>query len=241
MNHNCVSKPGTRSARCIAHAQYTPAAMAVLLRDELESLRQSHRDETQQLRTEIESLKLELASLHTYITDLPPVSFTVDRYDALKRSRDSHTSRPFLTHPRGYKMCIKVWPGGVLDGKSTHVSVACHTVRGDHDAELKWPFCGNVHLRLANQRSDVDGHCDHFIRYTHRTPRHISGRVFARRRLSSRDGGAVSATTEAPLETGQGNHLTRFIAHSQLSNKAAGTQYLLSDKLQFIVTKIEVR
>ena len=215
--------------------------MAVLLlREELESLKQSHREETEQLRREIEGLKRELTSLQTYITDIPPVSFTVDRYDGLKRSGDSHTSGPFLTHPRGYKMCVKVWPGGVLDGKSTHVSVACHIVRGEHDAELKWPFCGNVHLRLANQRRNTasDGHCDHFIRYTHRTPRHISGRVSGRR-LSSRDG-AASARSES-METAQGNNLTRFISHSQLNNKAAGTQYLLGDKLQFIVTKIEVR
>lgn len=210
------------------------------LREELESLKRSHRDESEQLRREIESLKLELASLQAYITDLPPVSFSVDRYDALRRGGDSHTSRPFLTHPRGYKMCVKVWPGGVLDGKGSYVSVACHIVRGEHDAELKWPFCGNVHLRLTNQRSNDDGHCDHFIRYTHRTPRHISGRVAARRLGSCCRDGAASSTRET-LETSQGNYLVRYIAHSHLCDKAAGTQYLLNDKLQFIVTKIEVR
>ena len=208
------------------------------VREELESLRERHRDETEQLRREVAALKRELSALQTYVADLPPVSVTVRGYAALVRSGEAHTSRAFFTHPRGYKMCIRVWPGGVMDAKNTHVSVACHIVRGEHDPELKWPFCGNVHLRLTNQRNNGRD-CDHFVRYTQRTPLHISGRVAAR----NRDGAAAASATDtlASTETSQGNYLVRFIAHSQLNNGANGIQYLLNDTLEFIVTKIEVR
>lgn len=191
------------------------------LREELESLRERNREENAQLRQEIASLKQDLASVQAFITDVPPVSVTVDHYKSLKRNDDSYTSRAFYTHPRGYKMCIKIWPNGLLDGKNSHVSAACHIARGEHDAELKWPFCGNVHLRLANQRSD-EHHCDHFIRYTHRTPHHLSGRV-------------------TRGETSQGNNLVHFIAHAELSNSAKGKCYLLNNSLMFVVTKVEVK
>ena len=168
------------------------------LRKEMERLRERQRDETTQLRREIESLKRELAALQTYVAHLPPFSVTVRDYEALRSLGETHTSRPFATHPRGYWMCIRVWPSGVLDGRDTHVSVACYIVRGEHDAELKWPFCGNVHLRLANQRvvGKAEGggrDCDHFIRYTQRTPRAIAGKVAAR----VRDGAASAANTDA--------------------------------------------
>ena len=193
------------------------------LRDELAAIRESNRKETAQLREEIERLKRDLKSVQAFITDLPPLSIAVDHYDSLKRSDNAYTSRTFYTHPRGYKMCVKIWPNGVLDGKNSHVSVSCHIVRGENDAALKWPFRGNVHLRLANQRGD-DHHCDHFIRYTHRTPHHLSGRV-----------------TGAGPDTSQGNSLVHFVAHADLNNGAAGKHYLLNDTLQFFVTKVEVK
>lgn len=192
------------------------------LREELRLLEDRQKEENVQLKHEIECLKCDLASIRALITEVPPLSVTVDRYEWLKRNSDAHISQVFYTHPRGYKMCIKIWPNGVLDGKDSHVSVACHIVQGEHDAELKWPFCGNVHLRLVNQRSD-EHHCDHFIRYTRRTPHHLSGRV-------TRGG-----------ETSPGNNLVHFISHAELSNSAGGKYYLLDDKLQFFITKVEVK
>lgn len=192
------------------------------LREELRLLDDRQKEENAQLRQEIENLKRSLASVRAFITDVPPLSITVERYERLKRNNDAYTSRTFYTHPRGYKMCIKIWPNGVLDGKDSHVSAACHIAQGEYDAELKWPFCGNVHLRLANQRGD-EHHCDHFIRYTHRTPHHLSGRV-------TRD-----------CETSPGNNLLYFISHAELRNKVGGKCYLLNDKLEFYITKVEVK
>ena len=193
----------------------------VTLREEMASLRELHREENAQLRQQIESLKSDVASMQAFITEVPPLSITVDQYESLKKNNEAYTSRTFYTHPRGYKMCFKIWPNGLLEGKNSHVSIACHIVKSENDAELKWPFCGNVHVRLANQRSD-NHHCDHFIRYTHRTPPHLSGRV-------------------TRGETSQGHSLVEFIAHSGLSNGAAGKHYLVNNTLEFTVTKVEVK
>lgn len=201
------------------------------LRAELASLRERNREENAQLRKEIQHIRQDLTSLQSFVADLPPLAISVDKYDFLKKNDDSYTSRAFYTHPRGYKMCIKIWPNGVLEGKDSHVSVACHVVRGEHDAELKWPFCGNVYLRLVNQRGD-HRHCDHFIRYTHRTPRSLSGRVARRSSVGGPD---------APLESSQGNYIVCFIAHSNLTNCTTGTYYLLNNTLQFVITKVELR
>ena len=201
------------------------------LRKELASVSDRSQEENAQLRREIQSLKQDLTCLRAYITDLPPLSISVDKYDSLKRNDESHTSRAFYTHPRGYKMCVKIWPNGVLDGKDSHVSVACHIMRGERDADLKWPFCGNVYIRLVNQRRDHH-HCDHFIRYTHRTPRSLSGRV-------SRC--ACAKGPDALVESSQGNYIVRFIAHSSLVNSATGTYHLLNNTLQFVITKVELR
>ena len=93
------------------------AASEEKLRDELALLRERNREENAQIRQEIERLKRELASVQAFITDLPPLSITVDHYDSLKKNSGVYTSRAFYTHPRGYKMCIKIWPNGVFDGK----------------------------------------------------------------------------------------------------------------------------
>lgn len=203
----------------------------VKLRKELTSLRERSVEENAELRRDIQNLKQDLTSLRAYMTDLPPLSISVDKYDILKRKDDSYTSRAFYTHPRGYKMCIKIWPNGVLEGKDSHVSVACHLVRGEHDADLKWPFCGNVYIRLVNQRGDHH-HCDHFIRYTHRTPRSLSGRVSRR---------ACADGPDALVESSQGNYIVHFMAHSSLINSATGTYHLLNNTLQFVITKVELR
>lgn len=201
------------------------------LRKELELIQERNREENAQLKKEIEALKRDLESLQAFIEDVPPFTINVRQYDLLKRNSDAHTSRSFYSHPRGYKMCIKIWPNGVHDGQNSHVSVACHVMCGEQDADLKWPFCGNVHLRLVNQKSS-NHHLDHFIRYTHRTPRYLSGRQQERR---------CGSTTHAGTETSQGNYITQFVAHSDLNNSAAAQCYLLNDTLQFIVTKVEIR
>ena len=67
-------------------------------------------------------------------------------------------SKPFYTSPCGYRMCVRVDPGGIIDGAGTHVSVYSMLVEGLHDRDLKWPFVGSVTVELLNQLADNDHH-----------------------------------------------------------------------------------
>ena len=49
---------------------------------------------------------------------------------------------------------VQVWPNGVGTYKGTHVSVFLVIMRGEHDDQLKWPFTGEVAVRLPNVKSD---------------------------------------------------------------------------------------
>ena len=58
----------------------------------------------------------------------------------------------------GYHMEVQVYASGRADGKSTHVSVYVHMLEGKYDAELKWPFIGNVTVQILNQLDDRNHH-----------------------------------------------------------------------------------
>ena len=67
-------------------------------------------------------------------------------------------SKPFYTGPKGYKMCLGVFPGGNGDGKGNSISVFIHMMKGECDSELKWPFRGSVVVELLNQMADHTHH-----------------------------------------------------------------------------------
>jgi len=88
---------------------------------------------------------------HTFI---PPPDFTMTDFELLKKDGDDWFSPPFYSHIEGYKLRLRVSANGQLDGKGTHVSLFVHLMRGEHDNCLKWPFCGDVHVRALNQRAE---------------------------------------------------------------------------------------
>ena len=196
------------------------AAENTTLRADLESLRVRQSEDVAGLRREIDGLEETVASLATSLLHVPPTTFTVDRFEQLKNCNGEFTSQPFYTHPRGYKMCLKVYPNGLFDGKGGYVSVVCHLLKGEYDDQLKWPLCGNVYLRLVNQRDHH--HHDHFIRYTHRTPSSVGGRV-------------------TKGESSHGNNLVQFAAHSELADGSTDKRLLVDNTLEFTVTKVELR
>ena len=61
-------------------------------------------------------------------------------FEQQKAEGDNWYSPSFYTHPRGYRMCLRVYADGNDDGKGTHVSVFVRLMRGEHDNYLKWPF-----------------------------------------------------------------------------------------------------
>ena len=118
----------------------------------------------------------------------------------------SFYSEPFYTSLRGYRMCIRVEPGGDNDGEGTHVSVYSMLLGGHHDRDLKWPFVGSVTVELLNQLADHDHH---------------SMAIPFKRTDNNKVGSAWGYHT--------------FIPHSKLS-RSRNTQYLVKNTLYFRAT-----
>ena len=48
-----------------------------------------------------------------YLFNMPPVEFTIGDFFKMKESNAEWISPPFYTHPRGYKLCLVVYPNGL--------------------------------------------------------------------------------------------------------------------------------
>ena len=150
-----------------------------------------------------------------------PTSRTMTCLEQHKIDSDQWYSRPFYTHPQGYKMCLNVDANGYGEGKGTHVSVFVYLMRGEFDNHLKWPFRGHVTVAMLNQREDND-HSTETITSTDKTNNEAIGRVTERER--------------APRGWGYAT----FIAHPELNyNPTKNCQYLKYDCLRFRIVKVE--
>ena len=76
--------------------------------------------------------------------------FTFKLSDFSKR-KDEFVSPSFYTSPSGYHMNIEVYAGGCGIAKGTHISVFVCVVEGKYDAELNWPFVGDITVTVLNQ------------------------------------------------------------------------------------------
>ena len=134
-----------------------------------------------------------------------------------KIDSDHWYSRPFYTHPQGYKMCLRVDADGNGKGKGTHVSVYAYLMRGEFDDVLKWPFRGHVVIQLCNQLQDKY-HRGHTIDFSETTDARITGRVASGERA----------------ERGRG--CPTFILNF---NPTTNCQYLRNDCLHFRIVAVE--
>ena len=85
-------------------------------------------------------------------TDLlvPPLTFTiVDFPDKRKHDAVIYTP-PFLTHNRGYKMCLQIYCNGDDRGKGKWLSIFAYILKGEYDDYLLWPFCGSITIEIRN-------------------------------------------------------------------------------------------
>ena len=116
-------------------------------------------------------------------------------------------------------MCLKVYPNGYGDVASTHMSVYNYIMRGPFDNQLKWPFRGDVTVRIDQQKED-DNHIVKTITYTETTNDDFAGRVTDRERSF-------------------GFGWSKFIPHSSLDlGTTTNVQYLLCDTLYIQVVKV---
>ena len=98
------------------------------------------------------------------------------------------------------------------DGRSRrphNISIFAYIIEGKYDADLKWPFVGDVKLELLNQLEDKN----HHSMVVHSTPEH------------NKNAG----------DPGRGYY--QYIPHSKLSrDSASNTQYLKDDTLYFSIS-----
>ena len=150
-----------------------------------------------------------------------PTELTMTNFEQHKIDSDNLYSPPFYTHPRGYKMCLRVDTNGHGNGKGTHVSVFAYLMRGEFDDQLKWPFQGRVTVAMLNQLKD-NNHTTRTIPFTNTKDIKVIGRV----------------TDEERAPGAWGYHT--FIAHTDLTyNPAKNCQYLKYDCLRFRIVKVD--
>ena len=151
-----------------------------------------------------------------------PIEFVLSDFEWQKKQNEVWHSPAFYTHPRGYRMCLLVNPNGYGVVLGTHVSISTCIMRGPFDADLKWPFRGDVTIQIVNQAGE-DNHQERVIPYTDRTPDNYAGRV-----------------TDKERSLGWGFH--DFLPHSSLVHKpASNTQYLQRDSVQIRISKVKLK
>ena len=197
--------------------------------DNMESLVVRHLEPT---LTALEELRLDVTGNQTlargvqkdvqYIekcfTPQPPFAFTVSRFPERKFNKEPFVSPWFYTHPRGYKLCMRVDVYGV----DNHIAVRSCVMKGEHDEHLNWPFRGDIHVRIQNQLGDHT-HYVKIISYDETTAENKCGRVL----------------------TGDKNYLhgfSQFISYVALGlDQTNKCQYLKGEAVDFEVTKVQLK
>ena len=146
--------------------------------------------------------------------------FTMEKFQEHKENDSQWYSEPFYTHPRGYKMCLRVDANGYDKASSTHLSLFTCFMKGEFDSELPWPFYGQIVVELLNQNTDSHHH-EYIIYYDHSTTEY-AGRM----RIGTRS-------------RGWGN--SRFVSHAKLlKNSGSKVQYLKDNCLKFQVREVQL-
>ena len=146
---------------------------------------------------------------------IPPVDIVLNNFSSHRSCDNVWYSPPFYSHLGGYKMCLRVDANGNGKGEGTHVSVFVCLMKGEFDDKLKWPFCGDVTVKL------------HQIQCVHLNRTHV--------KVIGMDQSSVIEPRQRPLaernETGLGIH---YISHKEIY--AGGFNYC--DILNFCVSEV---
>ena len=131
-----------------------------------------------------------------------PVILKVSNFTDLKVQKKKWFSIPFYTHRKGYKMCISVYPNGVVKGEGSHMSMFLHVMKGPYDNQFSWPF----EIYLLNQIIDTT----HYKSEVSFSQREMGDRVFSGVR-------------------GKGWGSQVFISNEKLENITLNCQFLKND------------
>ena len=79
-----------------------------------------------------------------------PVTVKLVGYAQKRRDKIDWYSEYFLTHHKGYKICVNIYAAGYL-ACDTHLSVYLYVTKGPYDVQLRWPPRGRFEVTLLNQ------------------------------------------------------------------------------------------
>ena len=170
--------------------------------------------ENDQFKKQIATLMKDVQAIQISLIPSCPAEVTMTDFEQHKKDDDQWFSLPFYSHPKGYKMCLRVDANGHGQGKHTHISIYIHLMKGEFDDQLKWPFRGEVIVKLLNQKQDR-GHHTGMVSLTDDTP---GGRVTEGER--AKDGWGSS----------------HFISYTDLQAK-----YLMNDCLRARIKKVVLK
>lgn len=170
-----------------------------------------------QIKSHIKNKSYEAIKLVALSTKIPfearvvPTIFKMPQYTEKKENNLWWYSDPFYTDDNGYKMCLRVSPGGDNDGKGTHLSVALCLMDGPHDHYLAWPLRERFKITILNWQleDDYQNH-SRIITYDDSVDIRVARKV-------------------TNNERGVANLCTQFISHSNVHN------FLIDDGVYFKV------
>ena len=190
-------------------------------RAEIAGLQEANRLLVKQLEQKYEKAKVEIkreiAVFSMDVRELVPFTFTMPDFEQNKKENTTWYSPSFYTHLYGYKLCLRINANGVCHGENSHVSIFVVMMKGEYDEYLKWPFRGEVTIKLLNQeRDDESGAKTKTIHIDDNSANDVAGRV-----------------TEGERSRGRG--LFQFIRQRDLR-----PNYLKNDCLRLCVKDVKI-
>ena len=170
-------------------------------------------EEVAKLKSNLEKQKEQHShdSVEFYDTNSPPFVFTMNKFSHHQLNGTPWESPPFYSHPRGYKLCARIYANHQLLGEGTHVSLYLYILSGEFDGDLQWPRKLTITAQLLNQATREWG-----CKSVH------------------------SNTWENPLVFDQGGSgWGKFIAHSDLIS-GEDVQYLKDDCIRFKIASVRM-
>ena len=151
-----------------------------------------------------------------YLVNLPPLEFTISDFMKKKECNAEWISPVFYSHPDGYKLCLAVYPNGMVTGKGTHISIYVGFLSEILDSKENWHAVDiDICVHVLNWRKD-EGHYE---------TESLSFNGIGYR--TSREGIMLSSMR------------SQFICHSSLSyNSTTNTEYLQNDCVRLGVSKV---
>ena len=165
-----------------------------------------------------------VASFESKVVHSPPVDLIVDNFQQHKTEDKEWISPPFVTHPNGYQMCLRVEPNGFGPGRNTHLAVTALLTKGENDDHLSWPFRGSLTLQLINQKQRKQ-HVENKIHFSDTLGDDVCGRV------------VNGKVTDSGMLASVGHTNWKFIKLAVLLNPSDQISYLHHNKLRFRIKR----